>query len=101
MAKSKLRLHLMRMMAITLRRVILSHLPRMTMMMTMMMETIVIGKARGLITSMAVLREVRGGRVPVELVVLLMRGESGAIALTSSVDVIRALSKRLSREKGP
>ena len=47
------------------------------MMMTMMMETIVIGRARGLITSMAVLREVRGGRVPVEPVVLTMRGEDG------------------------
>jgi len=37
----------------------------------------------------------------VELAVLLMRGENGAVTLTNSIDVIRVLSKRLPGEMRP
>ena len=47
------------------------------MMMTMMMEMIVIVRVSELSTTMVVHGEVRGGRVPVEPVVLTMRGEDG------------------------
>ena len=87
------------------------------MMMTMMMEMIVIVRVSELSTTMVVHGEVRGGRVPVEPVVLTMRGEDGVetdgrvpvllvsilrglATLAISIDATRVLLRRLSRKAG-